>query len=395
MAPPKPRSKRYRDLPDNLEPDPQNRNGKPVVYFRYVFPDGRRKSLGKDREHAKAVAKALNQELARDTVKDAVAAMLGNHTRDNPPLNKVIEEFEAHYLPGKQYSARSLDEISIKLKRYRETWGNQVVQSFTTLQAAEFLNKLSVSAYIKHRKLLLDLFAFAGHQGYVNANPVAITLAKSDSQRQKKRQRHTIEGYRAIYDAAPEWLQRAMDIALRTLQRRGDLCSLHRDQVDMERGTIRILQEKTRQYKEPVYLEIQMGKELRSAVQACLGTGIPCPYLIHYRPERMKASNRAAKLHPFAVTESHLTKTFAKVRDESGAYDHLDKDQRPSFHDIRALGIWLYEKAGFPPEYINALSGHASNAMREHYAEGHEAKAPKLVSADLSFPENTPKIPRK
>ena len=58
MAPPKPRSKRYRDLPDNLEPDPQNRNGKPVVYFRYVFPDGRRKSLGKDREHAKAVAKA-------------------------------------------------------------------------------------------------------------------------------------------------------------------------------------------------------------------------------------------------------------------------------------------------------------------------------------------------
>jgi len=395
MAPPKPRSKRYRDLPDNLEPDPQNRNGKPVVYFRYVFPDGRRKSLGNDREHAKAVAKALNEQMAQDSVKDAVAAMLGNHTRDNPPLNKVIEEFETHYLPGKQYSARSLDEISIKLKRYRETWGNQVVQSFTTLQVAEFLNKLSVSAYIKHRKLLLDLFAFAGHQGYVNANPVAMTLAKSDSQRQKKRQRHTIEGYRAIYNAAPDWLQRAMDIALRTLQRRGDLCSLHRDQVDMERGTIRILQEKTRQYKEPVYLEIQMGKELRAAIQACLGTGIPCPYLIHYRPERMKASNRAAKLHPFAVTESHLTKTFSKARDACGAYDHLSKDQRPSFHDIRALGIWLYEKAGFAPEYINALSGHASNAMREHYAEGHETKAPKLVSADLSFPENTPKIPRK
>ena len=46
MAPPKPRSKRYRDLPDNLEPDPQTRNGQTVVYFRYIFPDGRRKSLG-------------------------------------------------------------------------------------------------------------------------------------------------------------------------------------------------------------------------------------------------------------------------------------------------------------------------------------------------------------
>jgi len=231
--------------------------------------------------------------------------------------------------------------------------------------------------------------------GQGRANPAAMTLAKSDRRRQKRRQRPTLDGYEATHAAAPDWLQRAMDTALRTLPCRGDLAGLHPDQVNMPAGTIRVLQEKTRQYQKPVYLEIQMGGELKDAIQACLGTGIPCPYLIHYRPARMASRERMGKLHPFAVTDDHLTKTFSKVRDEVGAYNHLEPAERPTFHDIRALGIWLYQKAGFPSEYINALSGHASDKMQAHYAEGHEEVAPKVVRADLVLPENTPKIPRK
>lgn len=395
---PRARSKKHRDLPDNLEPDTKQVNGLPVVYYRYRFPDGRRKSLGRDKAKAIALAKVLNERLTSPGIQQAAAALIGQHaasTTDNPTLAVVIDQFRQHFLAGKRYSARTRAEIDIKLEKYREMWGSQTIQSFTTLQLAQFLNDLTVSPYIKHRKLLIDLFGFAGHQGYVQANPAAMTLAKSDSDRQKRRQRHTLEGYKAIHAAAPDWLQRAMDIALRSLQRRGDLTRLHRDQVDMAAGTIRVLQEKTRQYQKPVYLEIQMGAELKAAVQACLGTGIPCPYLIHYRPVRMASRERMSKLHPFAVTDDHLTKTFSRVRDEVGAYNHLETGERPTFHDIRALGIWLYQKAGFPGEYINALSGHASDKMRAHYAEGHEEVAPKVVRADLTLPENTPKIPRK
>lgn len=392
---PRPRNRNHKDLPDNLEPDTQGN----VTYYRYRFPDGRRKSLGRDKARAIAVARAMNDKLASPDIRDAASRLIGQHavtTKDNPPLGQVIDEFQTHFLPGKRYSDRSRQEIGYKLKQYRTLWGTQTIQSFTTLTIAKHLNTLTISAYIKHRKLLLDVFAFAGHQGYVQTNPVALTLAKSDSQRQKRRRRHTIEGYQAIHAQAEPWLQRAMDIAVRSLQREGDLVALHRNQVNLERGTIRILQHKTKQYREPVYLDIQMGAELERVVRACLSSDVPCPYLIHRRPERQpSAKKRTKKRHPFAVTEDYLSHAFAKARDDSGVYDHLEPAEKPSFHDLRALGEWLYEKAGYSPEYINALGGWASDRMRQHYGEGHEEKAPKIVRADLEFPENTPKIPRK
>lgn len=394
---PRPRSRKYSDLPENLEPDAKMVGGRRVIYYRYAFPDGRRKGLGRDKSHAIAVAKALNERLRLPEVQHSVAQLMGaSANTGDPPLAALIEQFREHFLSQKRYSERSRQEIEYKLELYRREWGAQQVRSFTTLQISRFLNELTVASYVKHRKLLLDLFGFAGHQGYLDANPVSMTLKKSDSDRQKVRRRHTVEGYHAIHAVAEPWLQRAMDIAVRSLQRAGDLCSLHRDQVCLERGTIRILQHKTRQYKEPVYIEIKMGPELERVVRACLSTGVPCPYLIHRRPLRQPpAGRRSAKRHPFAVTEDYLSKAFARARDASGAYDDLTVAERPSFHDLRALGEWLYEKAGYSAEYINALGGWASDKMRQHYGEGHEQKAPKIAQADLSFPENSPNIPRK
>ena len=70
-----------------------------------------------------------------------------------------------------------------------------------------------------------------------------------------------------------------------------------------------------------------------------------------------------------------------------GVYNHLPKIERPGFHSIRALGIWLYGKAGYPDEYIMALAGHATEKMKAHYSEGHEKAKPVKVSAGLSLTE--------
>lgn len=385
---PRGRSRRHKDLPENLEPDTKTlADGSAATYYRYKFPDGRRKPLGRDKDVAIAAANALNVKFASDATKDLLACVLSPEsprapTTDNPALSTVITNFKKHFLPGRKYSERSLSEIGYKLKNYDERWGSQLIKTFTTVQIADFLNTLSVSAYIKHRKVLLDIFAYAGHSGYVQINPVAMTLEKFDSEREKQRQRHTIEGYRAIYLIAPDWMQRAMDIALRSLQRRGDLTRMHRGQL-LPNDIIRVLQRKTRNYKTPVHIDIQMGGELLEAVNRCLRTEIPCPYLLHYRPERMTKQFRAAKLHPFAVTDDYLTKKFAEYRDASGAYKDMKPEQRPSFHDLRALGIHLYQEAGYSNEYIMALSGHASEAMLEAYAEGHGSIKPVLVRADL------------
>jgi len=53
-------------------------------------------------------------------------------------------------------------------------------------------------------------------------------------------------------------------------------------------------------------------------------------------------------------------------------------------HSERALGIWLYGKAGYS-SYITALSGHATEKMMNTYADGHEKAEPILIQSGLSL----------
>lgn len=124
-----------------------------------------------------------------------------------------------------------------------------------------------------------------------------------------------------------------------------------------------------------------MHPELRETILLCVENSLSlrCPYLIAARPDRITEHNRNTKLHAFAVTEDHLTKQFQKYRDMSGVYDHLEPRQRPSFHDLRALGIYnITQKYG--KAYAQALAGHATVKMTEHYISGHEAPKPERVS---------------
>jgi len=49
-----------------------------------------------------------------------------------------------------------------------------------------------------------------------------------------------------------------------------------------------------------------------------------------------------AKLHWNAATADYLTKSFAQVRDDSKAYEEVLAGERPTLHEIRTLGAWLY-----------------------------------------------------
>lgn len=55
------------------------------------------------------------------------------------------------------------------------------------------------------------------------------------------------------------------------------------------------------------------------------------------------------------------------------------------FTTSRALGSWLYQKAGHSQEYIQALTEHSNEKMLAHYQKGHTPVAPKLVQAGLKL----------
>lgn len=405
------RGGRWADRPENVEVNATAG----ITYFRYKFPDGRRKTIGNsaDAKAAFEIARALNGHFAAkrqqipltDWLTPAPRAPLTSST--NPLFSALIAEYKKHDPRYKKWGADTRQVADAYLNLYRKLWGARTVKDLQTLDFSQHLNGLTNSAYIKQRRQLHQLMQFAGHQGYVQTNPLEVTILKSEGA--KVRRRHTVAGFRQILESptTPDWLKRAMRIGLYSLQRREDVVLLHRvrNGVSLDSDTITVLQRKTRNYRNPVYIQIKMGEELRAAVHDCLRSEIPCPYLIHTRPLRMTAQARAAKAHPFAVTADYLTRHFAQARDACGAYAHLPFDERPTFHEIRALGIWLYHKAGYSERYIMDLSGHATRAMYERYLRDHEQWLPKQVDAGsgvhsllitgAQFPQNSPKIPPK
>ncbi|MEH6814187.1 MAG: hypothetical protein V7677_16760 [Motiliproteus sp.] len=46
----------------------------------------------------------------------------------------------------------------------------------------------------------------------------------------------------------------------------------------------------------------------------------------------------------------------------------MPANQRPTFHEIRALGAHLYKEQGIDPQ---ALLGHTDAKMTDHYLDGH------------------------
>lgn len=362
------------------------------TYYYYRMPDGSREALGKDYQTAVETTSVLNVALRESG--DLVDRILSRKDRTkkeynprNPPMNQVIEEYREDVLRDK-HKRKKLSDATLKAKltvlaEYDHLLGNIDCQQVTTFDLAQHLKDRSGHVQVKHIPLLKSLFSYAISEGYRDINPANELQPKEPEAR--KRKRHTWEGFQQVRRCAPEWLQRTMDIALYSLQRRADLTQMHKNHVDRNEHTVEILQQKTRNYSQPVYIKIKAGDALWQAVDSALSSDVPCPYLIHCRPLRNNGAKNTKKKHPFAVLPDFLSKQFAKHRDESGAYKHLPKNERPTLHDIRALGILMYHKAGYPIDYIMALAGHCKASTTEIYLAGHEERKPLIVNADLSM----------
>lgn len=367
MNPPRPRTGKNRNLPDNLYP-----NGK---YWQYRNPiTGKKTSINKPLAEAIKLAKLANAKLAPLMTDDG--ALLQLLTGEQAPTVKnLLERFESEWLPERKLADSTLKETRIKLERYRADLGARMVGQLDVLAMAEYLDQFQNNAYTKHRGLWIQIYAFAVAKGLAERNIAELTLQKKEQE--KVRQRHTVEGVQKILDAetTPAWLKRAIRLALLSLQRREDLVTWERAAVDMSRNVIRVSPGKTENYGTPIHLEIEMGADLRAVVQECLKEPIASPYLICYRPRARKREQIEAKLHWSAVTDDYLTKEFRKARDLAKAYDHIENPKaRPTMHELRALGSWLYEQQGFSTEYVQALLGHATPEMTAYYQDGHEQK---------------------
>lgn len=357
----------------------KNQNLEPNLYhdaygFVYRNPITKKKTrINRTLAEANALARKANHRVMSEKQLGDIS-LLGKMTQsDDYVFSTICDSFFDEVIEKGNNKQGTKDNKRYVINRFKKDLGKQLIYRFTIKQLSDYLEKNFTNvSYIKHRAVMIDIFKYAKARGlYDGENPAAATLEKTGDK--KVRKRHTWEGLQKIIEASEPWLQRAIKIALYTLQRREDIVEIKKDQV---RGDyIYLKQNKTEgaQFNSVVYLKIKMGDELKEVVRECMMSPIPSPYLIHYKPKTRSMKKLENKAHWTCVTPNHLTKSFSKARINALAYPKLSTAEQPSFHEIRAFGSWLYEfRAGFGHDYVQALMGHTSGKMTTGYQEGHE-----------------------
>jgi enterobacteria phage integrase len=316
--------------------------------------------LGRDFETARRAVSVINGRTAADPVQIALAKI-------EHPVETVGEHIEwykeridaKHSKRGKALATgtlyeykRILDDIGLRLVPARS------IADVDRRVIASILDDLPGWASNRYRQLLRDLFRHAAACGLRENNPVEATIAKDVA---VVRQRLKFEHFNRIRDEASPWFQRAMDLALWSLQRESDLVLLRLDEHWRD-GVLRLAQIKG-QRRATRRLAIKPGAHLMAAIVSCLNSPErvhrkfgECPYLVHRIPDRYVKAKW--KLHPMQIAPEMLSREFAAARDRLCLFDDLEETQKPSFHEIRALGGDRYrEVLQWPEGRVQALMG--------------------------------------
>jgi integrase len=120
-------------------------------------------------------------------------------------------------------------------------------------------------------------------------------------------------------------------------------------------------------------LKITPGGNLLAAIIACLNAPErdDCPYLVHAVPR--KAGRKAKwRTHPLQLAPDTLTREFKRIGDAQKVFEGMTEEQKPTWHEIRALGGDVYRtELGWSDERVQALMGHTTAKMTRNYLDGH------------------------
>lgn len=349
----RPRSRKYRDLPDNLTYDATR------GLYRYLHPiTKKRQYLSNNKKTCVRAAKQLNARLT-----PASADLMGKVLGGGQTWTMAVYRYELDVMPDEKWGDKTRKQYVTYLRNLRAcSLGAMAVSQIEVVQVVQSLDKLTTGKRMRniYRHLMIKVFRYAVEMGWCAENPAEVTRVVNDK---RQRMRLTMAGYQAVYAVADPWLQVAMDFALVSLQRPEDLVmARYSDVVD---GCLRIRQRKT-----GTKLQIVVGSELSRVIEASRDNCV-CPFIIHQRPRRIPKKQAAAREHPMQVFVDKLGKAFSAARDKSGYYAKA-KQPPPTFYEIKSLGGDRYRQMGWPESQIQALYGHADRDMTAHYLEGHE-----------------------
>jgi hypothetical protein len=354
--------------PQGLPPNLYASVTKGKMYYAYKHPvNKKRHGLGTNKLNAIKAARLMNDKFEQ---RFEIEKLLGGGLIK---INMLCEEYRAYIkqqLTEGKLAQSTVDNRGYTLDRVINKLGSLYARDIKTIDITRYLNEMynpktgegKARSRDVHRGHLTYLFKYALQQGYVEGiNPAEPCLIIANK---RVMRRHTIEGWNAIYNEAPPWLQNAMDLTILILQRRSDLCDVKFS--DIKDGHLKLIQKKSRRH-DSAYIEIEVTPELAKVIQRCKADNVLSPYLIHRVPEKRTKAAMDSGNHRTYITPAFLSRAFKEVRDSINAYPNYAPEEQPGIHQGKALGSKLYKrKFG---ESATTMAGHSSVEMTNYYEE--------------------------
>jgi integrase len=256
-------------------------------------------------------------------------------------LGDVIDRYQTEVLPLKRSDQTKKDQAK-QLDKLKAVFGSMNPDSITAQHCYQYVDaRASAPVAARHELSLLGhVFAKAIRWGAATVNPVR-TLERMPKRR---RTRYVTDAeYAAVYALASERMQIAMELALDTGQRRGDLLNLTRAQLTDE--GIEFLQGKT-----GAGVLVEWTDQLKKTVERAkaLKPQVPGEYLLR------KHNGKRYTARGFSAIWQRLMGR-ALAQGKNGEPPAMA--QRFTFHDLRAK--CASDKKTL--EEATALLGHASS----------------------------------
>jgi len=347
-----------------------------IIRFRYRYPSGKDFwfPVGAAYHDAVEAARIFNAENRNPTI-----AMLERADKYNRPISYWLPKVIKRVKSDENLSTQVLKTFLSNCDKLLESHGSlhskaislQTVNEFVDIHAGD------KSIEVQNRKVIFlnKIFDYM-----VDMSAMEKNFARDKKLRPvapKKRKRLTLEHFQAIHQHAPLHLKVAMELAIQTTHAVLEVSRLKYSHCTMFKapeiidgvtvyGYLRIHRQKV-QKKESSRVEIPITGALKSIIETSRADKVLSPYVVH----RISASRITPKecTHPTQCTSEYISKAFSALRDNLGLFDNLEKAQRPTFHEIRALSIHMYDQAGYDPQ---ARAAHADAKSTKVYKENHK-----------------------
>ena len=296
--------------------------------------------------------------------------------RFNKPLKVWLPKVLERIKDEEGLAKGTFDRLRNQVKTLTEALGERYSKTITLEDINAFLED-----YYGHNKKrtfndkisnLNKIFSYLADESAVDRNVMIEKKRKKVTEKDYEKDRFdlNIREYNEIYEAAPLFLKVAMSLTLQTTHVVNELYRIKysidapepgvcgivwNDQTNSQKyedesrntiyGTLYIHREKVKKTK-AAGVAIPITKAIMAIIELSKSDQIDCPYIIHRKP--VKRTRGLAKKcdHPYQVEQTYISKKFTEVCGKIGIFDHLEKNQYPSFHEIRGLSARLIEESG-------------------------------------------------